>query len=65
MFFTLSAGEVIHIGNAITLTVLAIEGDMIRFRLDEPNGASPGAPDVSMGNEQANLKHGRTGWELN
>src|SRR5262245_9679249 len=29
MVFTLSPGEAIHIGDAVTLTVLAVEGDLI------------------------------------
>ena len=43
MVFTLSPGEVIHIGDAVTLTVLAVVGDLIRFGLETPERASPGA----------------------
>jgi hypothetical protein len=41
MIFTLSTGEVIHIDDAVTLTVLAIEGDLVRFGLDMPEGRVP------------------------
>ncbi len=65
MIFDLSAGEVIHIGEAVTLTVLAIEGDLIRFGLETPEGASPGAGEVGKDSEEADLKRKRNGWEWN
>jgi hypothetical protein len=65
MVFNLSAGEVIHIGDAVTLTVLAVEGDLIRFGLETPERASPGAGDTGKGCEEADLKHRRNGWEWN
>ena len=34
MVFDLSPGDVVHIGDAVTLTVLAIEDDLIRFGLE-------------------------------
>ena len=64
MFFTLSPGEAIHIGDAVTLTVLAVEGDLIHFGLETPEGASPDAGDVGKDSEEADLKHRRNGWEL-
>ncbi len=60
MLFDLSAGEVIHIGGAITLTVLAVEGDLIRFGLETPEGESPGADDTGQDGEQPDLR-----WEWN
>jgi Global regulator protein family len=65
MLFTLSAGEAIHIGAAVTLTVLAVEGDLIRFGLETPEGESPGADDTGKGGDEADLKQRRNGWELN
>jgi Global regulator protein family len=65
MVFNLSPGEVIHIGDAVTLTVLAVEGDLIRFGLETPERASPGAGDDGMDSEQADLKRRRHGWEFN
>jgi hypothetical protein len=38
--FTLSSGEAIHIGDAITLTVLAVDGDYIRLGLEAMEGVS-------------------------
>jgi hypothetical protein len=40
---TLSIGDKIHIGNSVTLTVLAIEEDMVHFGVEtsEPDGDSP------------------------
>ena len=34
MIFNLSAEEAIHIGPAVTLTVLAVEGDLVYFGLE-------------------------------
>jgi len=41
MVYDLSPGDVIHIGDAVTLTVLAVEGDLIRFGLETPDGECP------------------------
>jgi hypothetical protein len=65
MIFNLSAGEVIHIGDSVTLTILAVEGDLIRFGLETPEGASPDSGDVSKDDEAADLKHRPNGRELN
>jgi hypothetical protein len=46
MVYDLSPGDVLHIGEAVTLTVVAVEGDLIRFGLEPPDGERPGvAPD--------------------
>jgi hypothetical protein len=60
MVFTLSPGEAIHIGDAVTLTVLAVEGDLIYSGLETPEGASP---DAGPERQQADPKQGW--WELN
>jgi sRNA-binding carbon storage regulator CsrA len=42
MVFDLSPGDVVRIGEAVTLTVLAVEGELIRVGLESPEGC-PGA----------------------
>jgi hypothetical protein len=44
MVTTLSPGDKIHVGDSVTLTLLAIEGDRIRFGVEssEPGGHGPG-----------------------
>jgi sRNA-binding carbon storage regulator CsrA len=42
MVFDLSAGDVVRIGEAVTLTVLAVEEDLIRVELAPPEDG-PGA----------------------
>jgi hypothetical protein len=60
MVYDLSPGDVVHIGNAVALTVLAVEDDLIRFGLETPEGASPDAgPDC----QQADPK--QEWWQLN
>ena len=65
MLFNLSAGEAIRIGEAVTLTVLAVEGDLVRFGLETPEGESPGADDTGQGCAEADLKQRRNEWEWN
>jgi hypothetical protein len=43
MEYDLSPGDVIHIGNAVTLTVVAVEGNLIHFGLEWPASACPDA----------------------
>jgi Global regulator protein family len=38
MVFDLSSGEVVHIGDGVTLTILAVEGDSIQFGLESEDG---------------------------
>jgi hypothetical protein len=42
MVFDLTLGDVVRIGDGLTLTVLAVEDDLIRFGLESPE-ACPGA----------------------
>jgi hypothetical protein len=65
MIFDLSAGDVIHMGEAVTLIVLAIDGDLIRFGLETPEGERPGADDTGQSCDEADLKQRRKGWEWN
>ena len=62
MVFDLSPGDVIRIGDGVTLTVLAVEDDLIRFKLESPEGACPGA---GMGCEEPGVKARQSWWELN
>jgi Global regulator protein family len=60
MVFTLSAGDVIRFGDAVTLTVVAVEGDLVRFGLESPGGECPAAgPDYQKADPQQGW------WELN
>jgi hypothetical protein len=65
MFFTLSAGDTIHIGDAVTVTVLAVEGDLIRLGLETPQGGSLSTGSFGKGGEQPDLKRGWNRWEFN
>jgi hypothetical protein len=65
MVYELSPGDVVRFGNAAVLTVLAVEGDLIRFGLETPDGASPDAGDFCKDGEEADRKHRRNGWECN
>jgi hypothetical protein len=61
MVLNLSPGDVVRIGDDVTLTVLTVEDDLIRFGLESPEGC-PGA-DTDC--ERADLKPLPAGWELN
>jgi hypothetical protein len=65
MIFTLSAGEVLHIGDAVTLTVLSVEGDLIRLVLETPDGSMWSAGDLGTESEVARFRHRQQRWELN
>jgi Global regulator protein family. len=56
MIVNLSRGDVIRIGEAVTLTVLAVESDLIRFGLETPERKRPGAGDIGKGFNEADLK---------
>jgi hypothetical protein len=43
MEYDLTPGNVIHIGDAVTLTIVAVEGNLIRFGLESPDGECPAA----------------------
>jgi hypothetical protein len=65
MIVDLSPGDVIHIEAAFTLTVLAVEGDLIRFGLEPPEGKRLDPGEVGKDSEAADLKQRRKGWEWN
>jgi hypothetical protein len=59
MVYELSPGDVIHIGDALTLTVVAVEGNLIRFGLESRDGECPDAnPDCQHGDPKQGW------WEL-
>jgi hypothetical protein len=60
MVYDLSPGDVLYIGDIVTLTVMAVEGNLIRLGLESPDREFPNAgPDCP----QPDLKQGW--WELN
>jgi hypothetical protein len=60
MVYDLSPGDVIRFGDGVTLTVLAVEVDMIHFGLESREGDCPDAgPDC----QDDGPKHGW--WERN
>jgi hypothetical protein len=59
MITNLSTGDSIHIGDSITLTVLAIEGDVVRFGIEY---AGPHGPEVLI---EGSAESGLHWWDLN
>jgi hypothetical protein len=41
MVTTLSVGDKIHAGDSVTLTLLAVEGDLIRFGVESSESGGP------------------------
>ena len=41
MVYDLSPGDVIHIGETVTVTLVAVEGNLIHFGLESPEGECP------------------------
>ena len=60
MVYDLSPGDVIRIGDTVKLTVVAVEGNLIRLGLESPDGEYP---DVSPDGQQPAPK--QSWWELN
>jgi hypothetical protein len=65
MIFDLSAGEVLHVGEVATLTVLAVEGDLICLGLETAEGVRSTAGDVSKDSNGASRTQGVHTWTLN
>jgi hypothetical protein len=61
MVTSLSPGDTIHVGDSVTLTLLAIEGNLIRLGVEssEPGVHGPGV--LIKGNGESDLEW----WELN
>ena len=61
MVTTLSEGDKIHIGDSVTLTLLAVEGDLIRFGIEHSESGGPGTSVFIEGPKESGLDW----WELN
>ena len=61
MVFDLTPGDVVRIGYGLTLTVLAVEDDLIRFGLESPEACLGAVRD----GEGTDPKLQPAGWELN
>jgi hypothetical protein len=61
MVYDLSPGDVIHIGDAVTLTVVGVEDNLIRFKLESPEEC----PGASIDCEDSALKPKQSWWGLN
>jgi hypothetical protein len=60
MVYDLSPGDVLHIGDAVTLTVMAVEGGLVRFGLESPDDERPDA-----GTDWREVDPKLRWWELN
>jgi Global regulator protein family len=65
MFINLSAGDRLHIGESVTLTVLAVEGGLIHFGLESPEPVLLHAGLRDTDREDMDRQHRRGGWERN
>jgi hypothetical protein len=61
MVTSLCEGDKIHIGDSVTLTLLAVEGDQIRFGVETSGAAGPGTSVLIEGRKESGLNW----WELN
>jgi hypothetical protein len=56
MDFHLSAGDVLCIGGAIILTVVAVEADRIVFGMESSEGKCPGAGEIGKDHEETDFE---------
>lgn len=61
MITSLSKGDKIHIGDSVTLTLLAIDGDLIRFGVGSSKSGGSGPSILIEGQTESDLSW----WELN
>ena len=61
MVTSLSKGDKIHVGDSVTLTVLAIEGDLIRFGVQSSKAGGRSPSVLIEGRNESDLNW----WELN
>jgi len=61
MVTSLSEGDKIHVGDSVTLTVLAIEGDLIRFGVQSSKAGGPATSVLIEGRNKPDLNW----WALN
>ena len=64
MVTTLSEGDKIHVGDSVTLTLLAVEGDLIRFGIEYSESGGPGTS-VFIEGPKVTKESGLNWWELN
>ena len=60
MVYDVSPGDVIHIGETVTLTLVAVEGNLIHFGLESAEGKRPDAGPACQHDNPA-----QGWWELN
>jgi hypothetical protein len=58
---TLSIGDTIHVGDSVTLTLLAVEGDLIRFGVESSESGGLDRSVLSEGRNEPDLNW----WEWN
>ena len=58
----LSPGDVVRFGNAVTLTILAIEGNLIHFKVESPERAHTRA---AMEYDEGDFPPKQDWWQLN
>jgi hypothetical protein len=61
MVTSLSTGDKIHVGDSVTLTLLAIEGNLVRFGVESSKADGPGPRVRIEGSAESDLNW----WELN
>jgi len=61
MVTTLATGDKIHVGDSVTLTLLAIEGDLISFGIESSQPSGHGSSIRIEGRAESDLRW----WELN
>jgi hypothetical protein len=61
MVTSLCTGDKIHVGDSVTLTLLAVEGNLIRFRVESSEPGGHGASVLIEGSAESDLNW----WELN
>jgi hypothetical protein len=61
MVTSLSTGDKIHVGDSVTLTLLAIEGDLVRFGVESSESGGHGPRVRIEGSAESDLNW----WELN
>jgi hypothetical protein len=61
MVTSMSPGDKIHVGDSVTLTVLAIEGNLIRVGVESSEPGGPGPSVLIEGSPESDLNW----WDLN
>ena len=61
MVTTLAEGDKIHVGDSVTLTLLGVDGDLIRFGIESSEAGGHGTGVLIEGRSETDLNW----WELN